>query len=71
MGFNLAFKGLNGGPGQNIPDGVFRFPNSDIETPLLIVADEAFPLYENLMRTYPHRHLQYRYKNYNYGLSNA
>jgi hypothetical protein len=38
---------------MNVPGGEFKFPDSDTATPLVIVADEAFPLHHNLMRPQP------------------
>lgn len=46
-------------------------PNTNIQVPYVIVADEAFPLKTYLMRPYPGDNLDDRKRNFNYRLSRA
>uniref|UniRef100_A0A671UPW4 DDE Tnp4 domain-containing protein n=1 Tax=Sparus aurata TaxID=8175 RepID=A0A671UPW4_SPAAU len=54
----------------NIPDPA-PLPGSDQLSPYCIVADEAFPLKEYLMKPYPHRGLPPAQRVFNYRLSRA
>jgi hypothetical protein len=54
----------------NVPGGKFEFPDCDTATPLVIVANEAFPLRHNLMRPYLWWELQHK-QTFNYRLSRA
>ncbi|GBP55261.1 Protein ALP1-like [Eumeta japonica] len=54
----------------NIPEPR-TLPNSNITAPYVIVADEAYPLKEYLMRPYPQRTLNQERENFNNRLSRA
>lgn len=56
--------------GLNIP-GDSVIPESNIRMPYVFVADEAFPLKNNIMRPYPGRFLPTRQLIFNYRLSRA
>ncbi len=62
-------KALNQGS-LNVPANS-RIPNTAIEVPYVIVADEAFPLKTYLMRPYPGVNLDDRKREFNYRLSRA
>ena len=44
-------------------------PNDDIPLPYAIIADDAFPLKDWLLKPYPHRHMNPRQRIFNYRLS--
>ncbi|XP_071961474.1 uncharacterized protein [Antedon mediterranea] len=52
----------------NIPEPC-KLPGSDIVTPHVILADDAFPLHRNIMKPYPQRGLSREKRAYNYRLS--
>lgn len=54
----------------NVPENS-TIPNTEIQVPYVIVADEAFPLKNYLMRPYPGDNLDDRKRNFNYRLSRA
>lgn len=54
----------------NVPEKSV-IPNTDIQVPYVIVADEAFPLKDYMMRPYPGDNLDDRKRNFNYRLSRA
>ena len=53
-----------------LPDPV-TYPQTSVPKPFVIVADEAFPLREYLLKPYPQRQLSYEQRIYNYRLSRA
>jgi len=48
-----------------------NIPNTDIITPFVFVADDAFPLTNNIMKPYAHRGLNQTERIFNYRLSRA
>ena len=54
----------------NIPDKA-KLPGTDILSPFCLVADEAFPLRNYIMKPYPQRNLIYQQRIYNYRISRA
>lgn len=54
----------------NVPE-YSTIPNTEIQVPYVIFADEAFPLKNYLMRPYPGDNLDDRKRNFNYRLSRA
>ena len=55
----------------NVPDGQFSLSNSQHETEMYLVGDEAFPLQKNLMRPFSRRELDFSKRNFNFRLSRA
>ena len=54
----------------NLPESM-PIPNTNVETPLMLVGDEAYPLLPYLMRPFPHSNLNIPNKIFNYRLSRA
>ena len=54
----------------NIPDKA-KLPGTDTDSHFCLVADEAFPLRNYIMKPYPQRNLTYEQKIYNYRISRA
>lgn len=52
----------------NIPDGK-NLPNTNINMPYVVLADDAFPLSYNVMKPYPLKHISKEEKIFNYRLS--
>jgi hypothetical protein len=48
-----------------------RLPDTEIQFPYCIVADDAFPLRDTIMKPYPHRNLSGSQRIFNYRLSRA
>ncbi|XP_023315653.1 protein ALP1-like [Trichogramma pretiosum] len=65
LGKALAEKQLN------IPEELNNFPNSTMKSPYYFVGDAAFGLNNNMMRSFPGRHLEEGKKIFNYRLSRA
>lgn len=62
-------KRLNDGK-LNLPDET-AIPETDIKLPFVFVADDAFPLRENIMKPFPHRQLTPDKEIFNYRLSRS
>ena len=53
------------------PATPLQFLESGVSLPYMIIADDAFPLQENIMKPYPHRNLDPAERIFNYRLSRA